>query len=625
MNLIMSESNIMLAYRNIKSNKGSKTAGVDGKTIDNYKWTTEEEFIDHIRLRLNYFQPHEVRRVEIPKPNGKMRPLGIPTIEDRIIQQCIKQILEPICEAKFYNHSYGFRPNRSVENAVGYFMKRINLDKCYYIVDVDIEGFFDNINHAKLIRQMWSMGIRDKNLICIISKMLKAPIRGFGIPEKGTPQGGILSPLLSNIVLNELDWRISNQWENFPYKKDIKPQYNKNGTENKGNLYKSMRTNTRLKEMYIVRYADDFKILCKNKDDARKAFAGVAKWLYERLKLNISVEKSKITNVKKSSTEFLGFRFKAHLKRGKYVLVSHMCDKAKEKALNKIKNATKFMKKSPNVRNIMNYNATILGIQNYYCIATHVNIDLSKIAYKNSAKLKHTIKRVGSDKGTTNEVYKKRYKNNFKKYFINDTVLYPLQDIQTKNAMQYNNKINQYTIEGRQYIHNKLIREDIRIIKYLLENPVLNRNVEYNDNRLSVYTAQKGLCLISGEKLEIGKMELHHIIPRYMNGTDEYKNLIYLTTDMHDLVHGANDIKNMKPRLLEILRKIDNKTLKKINKYRELCGNNTYSRKDIDDGKPYEVKASRTVLDGGKVGDNFKDLPIVMIIKIYLKMIVILI
>ncbi len=208
--LITKEENILLAYRNIKRNGGSKTAGTNGRTIVYWDNQPIENFLTYIKNRFENYKPQKVRRVEIPKPNGKKRLLGIPNIEDRIIQQCIKQVLEPICEAKFHPHSYGFRPNRSTENAIAYTMKRINLEKRYYMVRIDIEGFFDNVNHSKLLKQIWTLGIRDKRLICIISKMLKAEIEDIGIPEKGVPQGGILSPLLSNIVLNELDWWISN-------------------------------------------------------------------------------------------------------------------------------------------------------------------------------------------------------------------------------------------------------------------------------------------------------------------------------------------------------------------------------------------------------------------------------
>jgi len=140
--IITSSKNIRLAFRNLKTNTGSKTPGVDGKTIDDLKALTTEELINLVKKRLSSYNPHMIRRVFIEKKNGKKRPLGIPTIEDRLIQQCIKQVLEPICEVKFHNHSYGFRPNRSTHHAIARVSSLINRAKLNYAVSIDIKGFF---------------------------------------------------------------------------------------------------------------------------------------------------------------------------------------------------------------------------------------------------------------------------------------------------------------------------------------------------------------------------------------------------------------------------------------------------------------------------------------------------
>ncbi len=189
--LITSDENIRLAYRNIKRNSGSVTSGVDKMTIKDIEKIPMEKFVPIVQRKFKWYKPKPVRRVEIPKLNGKTRPLGIPAMWDRVVQQCILQVLEPICEAKFHERSNGFRPNRSAEHAISQAGVMIQLRNLYFVVDIDIKGFFDNVNHSKLIKQMWSIGIRDKKLLCIIKEMLKAPIvlpNGSTIyPDKGTP------------------------------------------------------------------------------------------------------------------------------------------------------------------------------------------------------------------------------------------------------------------------------------------------------------------------------------------------------------------------------------------------------------------------------------------------------
>ena len=280
--IIGSEENIRLAFRNLKTNSGSKTAGTDGKTIDDIRNLADHDVILTVRKMLDDYKPSSVRRVFIPKPGSdKKRPLGIPCIWDRLVQQCILQVLEPICEPKFHNHSYGFRPNRDAHHAVSRAVSMINMYRHYYCVDVDIKGFFDNVDHGKLLKQIWTLGIRDKRLICIISKILKSEIEGEGIPSKGTPQGGLISPLLSLIVLNELDWWVSNQWETYRPHRSV----------TKGWLGYAHKY-TKLKDGYIVRYADDFKIMCRTYDEAQRWYHATVDFLESRLRLEVSPEKS---------------------------------------------------------------------------------------------------------------------------------------------------------------------------------------------------------------------------------------------------------------------------------------------------------------------------------------------
>lgn len=567
LDLVKSYNNLMLAFRNIKTNKGSHTAGVNKNTIEYWEQKPVGEYIEYMRNRIDYYMPMAVRRVEIPKPNGKMRPLGIPTIEDRLIQQAIKQVLEPICEAKFHNNSYGFRPNRSTEHAVANFVRIVNLQHCHYVVDIDIEGFFDNVSHGKLLKQMWTMGIRDKNLLKIISKMLKAEIKGIGIPTKGTPQGGILSPLLSNIVLNELDWWIESQWSS------MKTRHNydiirKNGID-KSDKYRALRK-TKLKEIYIVRYADDFKILCKDRKTAQNTFCATKLWLKERLQLNISKEKSQVTNLRKRYSEFLGFTFKAFPKKHKYIVQSHICEKAKAKILKSLQNTVVELKKHPTVQTVGLYNSKILGIQNYYKIATMVNIDLAKIAYLLSRKLRNRIKSIENKTGYVSKLYRQRYKNNYKIHYVAKTALFPIQDIQHKNPMNFNKEVCNYTEMGRKRIHN-IAYVNCRILKQLMLYPDYGQSALFNDNRISLYAGQAGKCALTGDLLEIGKMEVHHITPRKYGGNDKYQNLVYLTKNAHALIHYGELSIGANKELRDLLNSLDDRALKKLQEYRRLA------------------------------------------------------
>ena len=567
--LIVSRENILLAYRKIKNNKGSKTAGVNYRTIKDWHSADVENYVGYVRKRLQNYFPHKVKRVEITELNGKIRPLGIPTMEDRLIQQCIKQILEPILEAKFYPLSFGFRPNRSTMHAVNEFMRMVNHSKLYYVIDVDIKGFFDNVNHAKLLKQLWTLGIRDKEVVSIISKMLKAEIKDIGKPTKGTPQGGILSPLLANVVLNELDWWINSQWKSFEIK-EVKVRIREDGNIDKGNVYVKLRNSTKLKEMHVVRYADDFKILCKSYDDAIRTYEAVKQWINQRLSLEVSEEKSQVIDIRKKSSEFLGFRFKAKSKGDKIVINSHMTEKAIRKCIENLKDSIRKIRESPTPKNVLRYNSIVMGIQNYYSIATNVNLDLRELDYKIHAFRYNQLKWVMTKRGVTSKTYNEKYKGyNYKKQFVAGLCLFPLPAVKHKHPVGFSQEICDYTVKGRLKIHSNL-KININILHYIMENAPQNYSAELADNRISLYSAQWGKCGATGEALCIGNMEVHHKLPKELGGKDEYKNLIWVTSDVHKLIHATNNdiiqkyLDSVKPNFDD---------LEKINKLRKIAGN----------------------------------------------------
>jgi len=614
--VIAQPENIRLAYRNIKANHGSRTAGTDGRTIKDLDRLPAEKLVALVQRKLSWYEPQSVRRVEIPKGNDplKKRPLGIPTILDRLIQQCVLQVLEPICEAKFHEHSYGFRPNRSQEHAIALVYKNIQVSHYYFVVDIDIKGFFDNVNHGKLLKQMWTMGIRDKKLLSIVSAMLKAEVAGIGFPEKGTPQGGIISPLLSNIVLNELDWWIASQWEEIPTRREYARCVNCNGSENKSNKYHSLRNCTRLKEVTCVRYADDFKLFAKSFKQAKRLFYAVTDWLKCRLGLEISPEKSKIVNLKENYSEFLGLRIKAvnhgNEHRPKFVVESHIKDKSLDKIRENLKRLIHDIKfpgpeKHAEYAAVSRFNSYVVGVHNYYSMATMVCDDLNFMAFSVQKSLRarlkkrfKTAKQVRKKKlqYVIPEYIKERYGKSEQLRFVDKHALAPIGYVRHNNPKMKRRITNNYTPEGREAIHKVLDKSiDTGTMHYLMRNPIPYRSTAYNDNRISLYCAQFGKCAVTGKMLDSGDVHCHHKLPRHLGGTDEYKNLVIVCEDVHRLIHATNP--EMVRKYMKKLN-LDPKQIKKLNKFRNLA--NVESCLQFDaiynlDGKPDEAKVSRPV------------------------------
>lgn len=268
---ILSSSNLNAAYKQVKSNAGS--GGIDGMKVNDllpYLLNHKEELVSS--LYGGRYVPNPVRRVEIPKSNGKLRSLGIPTVVDRLIQQAIAQILTPIFDVQFSDHSYGFRAGRSAHGALSKCLSYLN-SGYEYVVDLDLECFFDTVNHSKLI-EVLSRTIKDGRVISLIHKYLNAGIMVKGKrmhTSIGVPQGSPLSPLLSNILLNELDKEL----------------------EARGHLY--------------VRYADDLVIFCKSLRSAERTLSHLLPFIEKKLFLKVNQAKTQVSYFQEVS--FLSYSF----------------------------------------------------------------------------------------------------------------------------------------------------------------------------------------------------------------------------------------------------------------------------------------------------------------------------
>lgn len=296
--------------------------------------------------------------------------------------------------------------------------------------------------------------------------------------------------------------------------------------------------------------------------------------LKERLKLEISEEKSKVVNLKRHYSEFLGFELKAVKKRKKYVVRSHMTEKAKirekKKLVEQIKNIAHTKNREDEAKEITLYNSMVMGIHNYYCIATMISSDC-KILHRNvSIVMKNRLRKRLSKKGKINEVYiRKQYGKSKQIRFISSKTICPIGYIQTKTPMFKKKKICKYTPEGREEIHKNL-KINTRTMLELMRVKDKRRSIEYMDNRISLFAAQYGRCNVTGKELSINEIHCHHKVPIKLGGTDEYSNLVILHQDIHILIHST-DIETQNTYLKLI--NPDKKALNKINELRLLVGN----------------------------------------------------
>jgi len=573
--VISSETTILTAIHNIKSNQGSQTPGSDGQIMQDILTKDYRQIIQTVKEQLKHYKPKPIRRVWIPKPGkAEKRPLGIPNIIDRVIQECIRIIIEPIMEAQFFNHSYGFRPMRDAHMALERVTDIVHKTGYHWIIEGVISKFFDNINHTKLIKKLWHMGIRDRRVLMIIKAMLKAGIMDE-VKESplGTPQGGIISPLLANVYLNSFDWWVAKAWE----EKKTKTKYS-----NQANKIRALKK-TNLKPAYLIRYADDWVLITNTKENAEKWKYQIKKQLKDRFKLELSEEKTFITNIKEKPIKFLGFTYKVipgKSRKGYITKTRPDPDKLKTKTKEirkEIKQLRKISDKNQLIHQINIINSKIRGLGQYYKIATWVNIDLSKYAktllyaaYKALAKYggKWTPANQVNNLTTIHEEYTKQIpaiEHKDMKLGITS-----LAFIKWKKCTLKNPKETPYTPEGRKLNLERTqkkppgVRADELLSLHLSEliatertNPIYN--FEYFLNRAYAYNRDKGKCKICGKPVENHNLHIHHIqkdLP--MEQINKVQNLATVHKPCHELIHHDADITGL-----------DRKTQARIIKYRE--------------------------------------------------------
>ena len=588
------EVTIVTAVHSIKSNKGSQTAGVDRMKMDRYLQMPKRTLIQLIQSSFGNYKPKPARRVYIDKANGKKRPLGIPTILDRIVQECVRIVIEPICEARFYPHSYGFRPYRAQKHAIRDIVNVINAgckskDQPVWAVEGDIKGCFDNINHRLLLNKLWRIGIHDKRVLKIISQMLKAGYVESDLQyatKMGTPQGGILSPLLSNVYLNDFDWYVGRTYME-PHRQ----------CKHKCNDTRRLKWSG-ITPKYNFRYADDWVVLTSTEQEAFRLKHELTRYFQYKMKLELSQEKTSITDLRKDGIHFLGYVVKAERKRktpNPATWTEHLVGKPfpdMERLAKKIRKLEDEVRKiglytQPNTQagQIQYVNSIIMGLAQY------LQPSICSGAF-------HAIDRRVNN--TALSVWKRSFPKQYNQWQVpletlcnlphrhegykSKTFAIPIEGKWFGLTMAFithsryeqkpfDQKMTPYTADGRRRYVNYRVKhkplpmdrpsinspEDIALSAYG-KGKAWKRNFEFYMNREYAYNRDRGKCKCCGKQLaESTPKHCHHVDTKLpLERINKVFNLAWLCVSCHRMVHNS-----------PIVAGTDPKAIKKIEKYRQ--------------------------------------------------------
>ena len=523
---VVSRENILLAYETLQIHSSANTAGVDGKTISSLASLTDDELFDVVTRRFQNYQPGWVVVKRVPTKTGRWVPTGTSNVEERLMEQCLLQVLMPITEAKLFKHNYGYRPCRSAIHALSRVVSLVNVAKTYTCVDVSIDSFFDTADHGHLMRQLWAFGIRDKRILSILGKLLRRPIVHQGIPARGISGCGLLTGLFTNVYFNVFDQWVATQWERFPTALSIH------------GFHRTAEARSDLKRGFLVRYGDEIRILCPTYKDGVRFAHAVASELQGHLKLSTTVN---AINLKKQSVDFVGFNIKAIGKpRARYGFVARtrITKPAMERIDKLVKERIKQIQfHSYTPRYVLEYNATVQGIKNYFQYATDVYPDLDRLGMSVNRVIKNRLSECGRVETCKEQGagYRKRntgIRPDTKVMVVCGIPLDIVNGVKHRSPMNFSQETTPYTKAGRERMGQSPVRVSDDHLKYLADTSAKTKGSPlFIQNRLTRYTEQAGVCAVLGVSFHPKDMVCHHVKMKKRNGgnrDDKASNLAWV-------------------------------------------------------------------------------------------------